>query len=294
MDHAIYPPPLGGMIPAMTTLAEPPIWSLLTLPSLEALLSRDGSMPAAITFAHALDEVSVAEAPLLALTRLMIERAQALGGLTLTATGSLSRADVRAFFDEMTWPGYDKANVLVMNKVLNEADVMPVEITRRIAQDVKLLRKREKRLLASKSGTMLIREDQAGALFRQLFVTTFWDVNLAYFDRVPLEAWPQNHIGIVLWCLSVAGHEWFKAEDLIRTCTVWDGTLDEGPVDFAGFAFESRVLRPLTWFGLMETRLEGDADVPEWRRARQYRKSELFDRALRFEVQMNKPSGVSH
>lgn len=128
-------PPLGGMMPAMTTLAEPPIWPPLPLPSLEALLSRDGNMPAAITFAPALDDVSVVEAPLLALTRFLIQRAQALGGLTLTATGALSRADVRAFFGEMTWPDY-KANVLVMNKVLNEADVMPVEITRRISQDV--------------------------------------------------------------------------------------------------------------------------------------------------------------
>jgi hypothetical protein len=281
-------------MPAMITLAELPIWTLLTRPSLEALLSRDGSMPAAIAFAPDLDDVSVAEAPLLALTRLMIQRAQALGGLTLTTTGALSRADVRAFFDEMIWPGYDKANVLVMNKVLNEADVMPVEITRRIAQDIKLLRKREKRLLASKAGTMLLREDQAAALFRQLFATTLWEVNLAYFDRVPLEAWPQNHIGIVLWCLSVAGHEWFKSEDLLRTCTAWDGTLDEGPADFAGFAFESRVLRPLTWFGLMETRLEGEDHVPDWRRARQYRKSELFDRALRFEVQITKPFGAAH
>ncbi|WP_238192986.1 hypothetical protein [Methylobacterium frigidaeris] len=278
----------------MTTLAELPIWTLLTRPSLEALLSRDGSMPEAIKIAADLHDVSVADAPLLALTRLMIQRAQALDGLTLTATGALSRIDVRAFFDEMTWPGYDKANVLVMNKALNEADVMPVEITRRIAQDLKLLRKRERRLLASKAGTMLVRENQAAALFRQLFATTFWEINLAYFDRVPLEAWPQNHIGIVLWCLSVAGHEWFKAEDLIRTCTVWDDTLDEGPLDFAGFAFESRVLRPLTWFGLMETRLEGEDDVPDWRRARQYRKTALFDRALRFEVQMNNPSGVSH
>jgi hypothetical protein len=32
---------------------------------------------------------------------------------------------------------------------------------------------------------------------------------------------------------------------------VWEPALDEGPADFAAYAFESRVLRPLSWFGLL-------------------------------------------
>jgi hypothetical protein len=77
----------------------------------------------------------------------------------------------------------------------------------------------------------------------------------------------------------------------MRTCTVWDPALDEGPADYAGYAFESRVLRPLTWFGLFETRLVGDESAPAWRRDRQYRKTPLSDQALRFNVQLAKPAG---
>lgn len=295
--HALSPGRGGTgryMIPAMTTLADLPIWTLLTRPSLNALRCLDRSMPAVISVASGLDTISLANVPLLATTRSMIKRALALGGLTLTATGALSRADVRAIFDAMNWPGYDKAKVLSMNKVLNEADVMPVELTRLIAQTAKLLRKRENRMLATKAGSALVEPDEADELFACLFATTFWQVNLAYFDRVPFETWPQNHVGIVLWCLSVAGQDWFRPEDLMRSCTVWDPALDEGPTDFPGYAFESRVLRPLTWLGLMDVCLTGDEGEPAWRRERQYRKAALFDRAVRFDVEMVKLPGRAH
>ncbi|KQO66332.1 hypothetical protein ASF22_20555 [Methylobacterium sp. Leaf87] len=277
----------------MTTLTHPPVWSLLTHASLDALLDRPGrGMPEVIAIDAGGDAAMAA--PLVATTRQMIERAQAHTGLTLTATGALCRADVRAMFDAMSWPDYDKAQVLVMNKVLNEIDVMPVEATRLIAQTAKLMRKREKRLLVTKAGVALGREEQASELFRCLFQTVFWRINLGYFDRVPVEAWPQNHIGIVLWCLSLMSPEWVAREDLMRSCTVWDPALDQGPADFAGYAFESRVLRPLTWLGLFETQLVGDKSAPSWRRDRQYRKAPLFDQAIRFRVDLTKPLGLAH
>jgi hypothetical protein len=80
---------------------------------------------------------------------------------------------VRALFEAMSWPGYDKANALAMNKVLNEADVLPVQLTRLTAQTAKLLRKREKRLLATKSGSALAVPEAATALFARLFATIF-------------------------------------------------------------------------------------------------------------------------
>jgi hypothetical protein len=50
----------------------------------------------------------------------------------------------------------------------------------------------------------------------------------------------------------------------------------------------TRVLRPLTWFGLMEPK-DMDAHLtPMWRRDRRYRKTPLFDRALSFSVSVRK------
>lgn len=73
------------MMPAMTTLADLPIWTLLTRPSLNALRCLDCDMPAVISVAADLDLTNLADVPLLATARLMIDRAHSLDGLTLTA-----------------------------------------------------------------------------------------------------------------------------------------------------------------------------------------------------------------
>src|SRR3954447_9293180 len=101
---------------------------------------------------------------------------------------------------------------------------------------------------------------------------------------MPGEHWPQTHIGVVLWSLSVAAHDWGTPEDLISTCTIPDGELAAAAPDFPGFAMVTRVLRPLTWFGLMEPKDMDTHLTPVWRRDRRYRKTPLFDRALSFAV----------
>jgi hypothetical protein len=50
---------------------------------------------------------------------------------------------------------------------------------------------------------------------------------------------------------------------------------------------EARILRPLTWFGLLECRAEtGSAPVE----GHLYRKTPLFDRFLKFNVQIEGPT----
>jgi hypothetical protein len=49
---------------------------------------------------------------------------------------------------------------------------------------------------------------------------------------------------------------------------------------------ETRILRPLTWFGLLEQRSEGKA-CPFGKRF--YRKTLLFDRFLKFNVKVERP-----
>ncbi|MGH1589021.1 hypothetical protein ACRBEV_12460 [Methylobacterium phyllosphaerae] len=74
-----------------------PAWSLLTRSGVAGLLARpNNGPPSTIRLGANLDAISAAEMPLLATLRLMIARAQANGGLTLTATHALSRADTRA------------------------------------------------------------------------------------------------------------------------------------------------------------------------------------------------------
>lgn len=232
--------------------------------------------------------------PLLATLRLMITRAQANGGLTLTATHALSRADTRALFDALVWPDYDKDAVLAVNKVLNEADVMPVEVTRLIAQAAKLMRRRERTLVSTKAGQELAVGGRSVELFRRLFALVFWRIDLGSLDSVPIARWPQDHIGLVLWCLSAAGRDWGSVGDLMPVCTVLDAAAEGDAPDYLAFAFESRILRPLTWFGLLEMRRVGEPGSFAWRYVREYRTAPLFDRALAFEAEVAAPIGPKH
>ena len=210
----------------MTKFERLPAWSLLTRSGVAALLARpDGGPPPAIRFGPDLDATSAAGMPLLATLRLMLARAQE-SGLILTATHALSHADTRALFDALVWPDYDKEDVLAHNKILNEGDVMPVENTRLIAQAAKLFRRRERKLLATRKGRDLAPEDQGVELFRLLFALVFGRIALGSLDRVSIERWPQDHVGLVLWCLSVAARDWIGVGDLLPVCTVLDAAAE--------------------------------------------------------------------
>jgi hypothetical protein len=148
--------------------------------------------------------------------RLLLELAVEKGGLVLTPAGALKRVDVRHVFDRTEWPGYDKATTLAMNKVLNEHDAYGVLFTRIALQAAGLLRKRSGVLKASKAGKTLMAPEAAPALLGKLFEAVFWKVNLQDFDRNPIDFWPQHHMGVVFWSLSVTAHG--CARSLPATC----------------------------------------------------------------------------
>lgn len=269
------------------TLIRIPAWTLLTADSFNRLLpDKAAAVPEAIRVGAeggaGLSEL--AEVPLLATTRLLVARAATDEGLKLTARGNLSRADVRVLFDALSWPDYDKAMILAVNKVLNEPDVWPVEITRVLAKEAKLLRVRKGRVRATKSAVALMDTANALSSLRLLFETLFWRINLGYLDRVPVGVWPQDHVGVVIWCLSTAADHWTSVGDLMDVCTVPDAQFAENEFDYRTYAMENRILRPLTWFGLMERKPVGKRKDLSIIEPRLYRKSALFDRLLTFDV----------
>ena len=56
---------------------------------------------------------------------------------------------------------------------------------------------------------------------------------------------------------------------------------------------ESRILRPLLWFGLLEYRSEKIADS-RFAARHYYRRAALFDRLLTFDVKMDFAEGSRH
>jgi hypothetical protein len=143
------------------------------------------------------------------------------------------------------------------------------------------------RLVLARLGKRMLAPERHGALQALLFHVALWHLNLGYFDRNPVQSWPQNNVGVVLWSLSASATDWLHPDKLTRLCTVPVMGVLEAPWDLGSFAMESRILRPLTWFGLLESRWEGKAGLGE---PRLYRKAPLFDRFVKFNVQIEGPA----
>ena len=130
--------------------------------------------------------------------------------------------------------------------------------------------------------------DHHGPLQAVLFHVAFWRLNLAYFDRYPLDSWPRSEVGVILWSLSASAHDWLPRETLTRLCATPVIGILESQWDFGSSAIAARILRPLVWFGLLESRSEGRSPTEVVHR-RLHRKAPLFDRFVRFDVQVESP-----
>jgi hypothetical protein len=131
----------------------------------------------------------------------------------------------------------------------------------------------------------MLAAEQHGPLQAVLFHVAFWHLNLAYFDRYSLDSWPQGEVGIILWSLSASAHDWLPRETLTRLCTSPVIDVLEWEWDLGSSAMEARILRPLLWFGLLESRTE-PRSATEVVDRRLYRKASLFDRLVKFDVQV--------
>jgi hypothetical protein len=263
-----------------------PAWTMLEFDSFNALHDGPSASNQAIRLEPNLPltdlSVSAVTRNALLLLRLSIET----GGLKLTATGNLSRAVVAEMIEVVEWPGIDKDELFRFHKVINEADFLPVHFVRVLLEGTKLVRRRRDKLVPTRLGKEMLVEGRHGALQALLFHIAFWHLNLGFFDRNPIDSWPQSHTSIVLWSLSASANDWLHPDKLTRLCTVPVIGVLESDWDLGSFAMESRILRPLTWFGLLESRREREG-LGE---PRLYRKTPLFDQFLKFSVKIERPA----
>jgi hypothetical protein len=263
-----------------------PAWTILEFDSFNALHDEPSMHNKAIRLEPRLSATEVSASAVAVNTMLLLRRAAETGGLKLTATGNLSRAVVQGMLG-IEWPDYDRAELIRHNKLINEPDFLPLHFIRVPMQATKLVRTHRGKLVPTPLGRRILKADQGGPLHALLFHIAFWRLNLAYFDGYPLQSWPQSQIGMILWSLSASAHDWLPPETLTRLCTSPVIGVLESKWDFGSGAMELRILRPLVWFGLLESQREGrspTALIDE----HLYRKAPLFDRFLKFDVQVER------
>jgi hypothetical protein len=269
-----------------------PAWTMLEFDSLNALRHEPSTNNHAIRLEPDLGDAEISGSAVTANALILLRRAAETGGLKLTATGNLSRAVVEEMFGIIEAPNYDKNELLRFQKVVNEPDFLPLHFVRILAQSAKIFRTYRGKLIPTPLGKRMLALEHHGPLQAVLFHVAFWHMNLAYFDRYALDSWPLTQVGVILWSLSASAHDWLPRETLTRLCTSPVIDVLEWEWDLGSSAMEARILRPLVWFGLLESRTEprSAADLVE---RRLYRKAPLFDRFLKFDVQIE-GAGTHH
>jgi hypothetical protein len=267
-----------------------PAWAMLDYGSYAGLHQEPLPGNEVIRLEPTLTETDLTGSAVVRTARTLLQRAIDASGLKLTATGNLSRAVVAEMIEVVEWPDFDKAQMFEFNKVINEPDFLPVHCVRMLLQTTKLMRKNRDKLLPTRLAKKMLAPERCGILQALLFHIALWHVNLGYFARNPIDLWPQNHVGVVLWSLWVSANDWMHRDKLTRLCTVPTPAVVESAWDLGPYAMEARILRPLLWFGLLESKPEGE---PGFAVPHLYRKASLFDRFIKFNVRVDQ-SAMRH
>ena len=270
-----------------------PVWTHLEFDSYCRLQRKPDEDDRAMRLATDLRAAEALSSPLVANAITVLRTAEGHGGIKLTTSGNLSRGVVVELADACHWPTFDLELVRSLTKVLNAPDVWPLEMLHRVAVEARLLRTKGRALILTPKGRAALKAGGAGDLMARLFEVVFWRINLGYWDGYPVSTWPQSDIGIIAWCLSHCATSWERPVRLARLATVPVNGVLEAERDFSGQALELRILRFLTFFGLLEARREPGC-TERILLKRHYRKAALFDRFLSFDVTLELPEGPLH
>jgi hypothetical protein len=193
-----------------------PAWALLEFDSYRALHDEPSAGNQAIRLEPDLTQTDLSGSVVTRNVLLLLPQAADTGGLALTATGNLSHAVVAEMCEIIEWPGVDKDEAFQFHKVINEPDFLPLHFIRVLTQATKLFRTNRGTLIPTRLGKSMLVENRNGALQALLFHIALWHLNLGYFDRNPLDFWPQSDVGVVIWSLSASANDWLDREILTR------------------------------------------------------------------------------
>ena len=255
-----------------------PAWTVLEAERIDALLAEPPFEDGAIRLAIDLTDDEIACSPMLQNALVLVRAAGEADGLELTARGNLTRETVAAMRSAMDWPGLLFEDKWRAGKRLREGHVEELRLVRELAMMNGLLVRKKGRLRVGATGRRALK-DRRERLQASFFRDCFWQVSLGLFGEPECGSWPQGLIGPALWSLATTGDRWQDTQTLMRLSVLPDEAVLRNPDWVAPALFVLRVLRPLRWFGLVESR-----DEDATRRGRgKWRKTPLFDRFLAFD-----------
>lgn len=253
---------------------------------LQALADADWTDPTGpIRLAADLTPEEVRSVAIVHNTRVFLRTAGKQGGAAATATGNLNRAFVKQVWDDLMIHPLYRETTLRLCKVINELDVWPLHLARTLAELGRLVVRRKKRFIPSRLGRALTAEDQAGILYRHLFITYFRKMDLRYAARWRDVPEIQPTMATVLWRLAAVANDWVPVEGLAPiilppSILPFLHQAMVTPFDTEESIIASYVLNPLLGFDLIEP--ERKSDWPMIGEKDRIRVTPLFRRFLSF------------
>jgi hypothetical protein len=175
------------------------------------------------------------------------------GGLKLTARKNLNRESVRLLLDSDCFPGVRNAQWLQYLKVINETDVYPLNLVHILLLEMGLVRHFKGKMVITKSGKRALEPGLAGSLQCAMFHALFKEIDLAFLDELPEYRGVQTTVPFILYAIQQMAREPIAADDLMAKAYMPAVAAEfyEYP-RHASLAFYTRILQPLTAFGLIQ------------------------------------------
>lgn len=190
-------------------------------------------------------------------TRLFLAALAEEDGAPSTATGNLNRAFVGKIFGRLKLPKPYRDSVRHVCKVINEMDVWPLHLVRVICECAGLVVRRKKRFHLTKAGRALLPDDQAGALFRKVFLAYFRRFDLHYDFNLRDVPGIQETMAVIFWRLDTMTRDWTPLRGLAQELLL-PGVFHQlhqamtYPHDSEEWILAGYVLDPLFDLGLIE------------------------------------------
>jgi hypothetical protein len=214
--------------------------------------------------------------------RVFLQALQDTGPVKLTAKGNLGLSFVGAMVKVL--PSMQKLGETILQRTARwrELDAFPLHLVNILAATIKCTRKEKGFLKITKKGVAMLPEEQAGALYAELFYNYFTRFNIAYADFAPEMPEIQVAARYLLYAVRQRATDWTRPGDVCQ------GALPPGLArilmtrhspERVEIAVEMRILNSLERFGLMERRDERENGRYV---GTQVRITPLFDRFITF------------
>jgi len=280
---------LAGVTQAHNTAADPEMGGLSAEQVARLIYSEWGATGSPVRFNTAVPLVELESATFFRETRTLLKALLDSGGVPATSSKNLSRAFVSAVHplicDEKALDEIHR-----YRKTVNEQDVRPLHIGRVVAQAAGLIRLHKGKFMLPRAKAALLTDDQAGELYRCLFIAFFRKFNLAYAHPFAVDAdGLQTCAGYTLYRLGIVAADWL-AMDALPEHALLRAVRDEIEAGIRGHVYwtvsrvaTGRLVSPLTEWGLLEGRYEPLSDFA--RELKAVRITPLYRAFLRFDLQ---------